>query len=301
MSHAPRDNDRILFGGALVLTGVFLIVSMNTLAKLLGTSHHPVEMTFYRNVMVFAGVCLYLTLSRKWELVRTKRIKSHMFRALVGTTGIICGFWAVTLLPLADATTLIYTAPLFATVLSIPLLGERVGLYRWAAVFIGFIGVIFIAHPTEQNIVLTGTVLALMAAFFNASVQIFLRDLGRTEHPLTTVFYFMGFGILFTAVPLPFVWTHLPSHNEFFLLALLGLTGGLQQVIKTSGYAITPTSISAPLNYTGLIWAALFGWVFWGTLPTWQVITGAAIIVGSTSFILWREQRLKKREQSESF
>src|SRR5688572_5756488 len=122
--------DDIIKGATLIVISVFMIAAMNALAKYLGETHHPVELTFYRNIIILSGLCAWFHMTRSWGLVRTQRIKSHIGRALVGTSGVVLAFWAVTKLPLADATTLLYTAPLFVVLLSYPMLGERVGPFR---------------------------------------------------------------------------------------------------------------------------------------------------------------------------
>ena len=264
---------------------------MAAIAKFLSDDHHPIEIAFYRNLMVFIGFIIFLAFSGKWHLVKTKRPQAHLARGFVGTLGLICGFWSVSLLPLATATTLFYTAPLLVTILSIPMLGERVGIPRYVAIFIGFLGVVLVVKPNGQELVILGLFFAFFDVVFSALTQIFLRDLGRTENHLTTVFYYMGIGVVVSGLLMPFVWTDIPKVENILLFIGLGLTGGIQQIAKTKGYSLAPISVTGPINYTGIIWAAIFGWVFWDTLPTWSVILGALIIILSNIFILWRENR----------
>lgn len=296
--HYPSD--KILKGSFYILISVFMIVAMNACAKSLGNNFHPMTLVLFRNVIVFVLLCGYFTLYRQWGLIKTTRLKPHIFRGVIGTIGIAIGFKAVALLPLADATTLIYTAPIFATILSIPMLKEKVGYKRWLAVLIGFIGVIIIAKPSGQSLLLLGIICALSAAFLNAMVQIYLRDLGQTEHALTTVFYFMLVGIIICLCVQPFLDKPLgiPSIEENWLILALGLSGGIQQILKTQGYALVPTSIAAPLNYTGLIWATILGWIFWDSLPQWSLAIGAFLIIGSNALIIWRENLKKKNLNS---
>ena len=290
---ASGHKDQILLGAALICATAFMIAAMNAVAKLLGGDYHPVELIFYRNLVVLAALLPFFHFSKKWYLVKTKRPKAHIIRALVGTTGVGLAFWAVSLLPLANAITLMYTAPLFVTALSYPLLKEKVGPWRWLAVFIGFMGVVLIMSPSGENLLFLGVAVSLAAALFHGLTKVLLRDMGKTENSLTTVFYFMVFGTIATGLILPFVWRGGRQADDFILVLVLGITGGLQQILKTKGYSLAPVSVISPFNYTGLIWATILGVMFWNELPGWSVIGGATIIVLSNIFILWREQRKK--------
>lgn len=295
MKQHHYSHDKILQGALLICATAFMISAMNALAKLLGGDYHPAELIFYRNLVVLVALIPFFHFSKQWHLIRTKRPKAHITRALIGTTGVGLAFWAVSLLPLADATTIMYSAPLFVTALSYPLLKEKVGPWRWSAVIIGFIGVIIIAAPTGENLLILGIIIALSAALFHGLTQILLRDMGKTENPLTTVFYFMVFGTIATGLILPFVWSGGLKIEDFILIILLGIAGGAQQIFKTKGYSLAPVSVISPFNYTGLIWATLLGFILWNEFPSWHVALGAAMIIFSNIFILWREQRKKNK------
>lgn len=287
-----NKNDKPIFGAAYILGGVFFIAVMAAFAKFLGETYHPVELVFYRSCIVLLIISVYFSVQNKWNIIKTKRLKSHFGRAVVGTIGIVVGFMALNALPLADATTLNFTTALFVVILSYPLLKEKVGPYKILAVVVGFLGVIIIADPSG-DIKVTGISLGLISAFFTALVQIYLRDLGKTEDPLCTVFYFMLFGMIITAIFLPFVWTGPKLEDLVFILGLC-FAAGLQQFLKARGHALAPVALTSPLSYTELLWATIFGALFWDILPTWSVLLGAAIIISSNTLILWREQ-VKKR------
>ncbi len=285
--------DNIKLGSALVLSSAFFLTCMGVAAKFLSETHHPIEIAFYRNFMVLIGFTLYLTVSKKWHIIKTNRCSAHFKRGFIGTLGLVCGFWSISFLPLATATTLYYMAPLMIVLLSVPMLKERVGLPRYLAVLVGFLGVVLVVNPSGQDVIMIGFVFAFFDAFFSALTQIFLRDLGKTENPLTTVFYYMLIGTIVTALALPFVWTGMPQTENILLLLVLGLAGGLQQFTKTKGYGLAPVAITSPLTYTGVVWAVFLGWVFWDSLPTISVLLGASIIIASNLFILWRERKIK--------
>lgn len=286
-------NDHIIKGVFLTLFSVIVLSGMGVFAKFLSEAITPIEIAFYRNLIVFTGFIIFLCVTKNWQKIKTKRRNTHIIRAAFGTLGLICGFYSISLLPLATAATLYYCAPLIVVILSGPMLREHVGLQRYIAVVIGFSGVMLVIRPDNQDLVLIGLIFAFFDAFFGALVQIFLRDLGKTENAFTTVFYYMGIGVIMTGFMLPFVWSGIPQSEYFWLLLGLGVTGGLQQLTKTAGASLAPVTITGPLNYTGIIWATLFGFIFWDHLPTESFFIGALIIILSNLFILYREHRKK--------
>ncbi len=295
MDRKPTDN--ILKGAGFIILAVMMVAAMNALSKLLSGHYHPVEITFYRNVTILAGFVAYFHFAKRWDLLKTQSMGGQFYRAAVGTAGVVLAFWAIAKLPLADATTLMYSAPLLVTLLSYPMLGEKVGPYRGAAVAIGFAGIILVANPAGHGLSWTGIALALTAALFHALTQLQLRKLGRSENPVTTVFYVMFFGTIITGLMMPFFYTAPPVMGDYGFLILLSAAGILQQILKTIGYSIAPTSVVTPLNYSGLIWAAMIGFVFWDEVPKMSVFAGGAIIISANLFILWREQYLKRKGQ----
>lgn len=285
--------DRVMYGAFLVLLSVFFIASMSVIAKILSENTHPIELAFYRNFIVFCGMSLYLLNHKKGPLLKTKRYKAHISRFLLGTIGLIAGLWSISLLPLTTSLTLYYTAPLFTILLSGPLLQEKVVFFRYSTVLFGFIGVVIVINPNSGNIVLLGLFFAFFDSICSALTQIYLRDLGKTENSFITVYYYMGIGAVATFLMLPFVWIGMPQPENYLLILGLGLTGWLQQITKTKGYAMAPVSVTAPLTYTGIIWAAIFSYIFWNTLPNTYFWFGASIIIASNLIIIWRENKKK--------
>jgi drug/metabolite transporter (DMT)-like permease len=274
-----------------MLLSVFLLSGMGAFAKFLSETLNPIEIAFYRNLFVFIAFILFLAITNNWQKVKTQRRNTHIIRAAIGTLGLICGFYSISLLPLATAATLYYASPLLVVILSGPMLREHIGLPRYLAVVFGFAGIILVVKPESQDLVMIGLIFAFFDAFFSALVQIYLRDLGKTENSFTTVFYYMGIGALMTGIMLPFVWSGVPPLELYGLLIGLAVTGGLQQVTKTMGSSLAPTFITSPLSYTGIIWSTLLGFIFWQTLPGWLFFIGASMIVASNIFILWRSKK----------
>ena len=275
-----------------------MLAGMSLFAKMLTQYYGPVEVTFFRNAFSAVALLVGLVFIKKLHLLKTKRPVAHLFRGAIGTAGIVLGAWALSMLPLAETTVLLFTSPLFTVLLSFLILKEKVGLYRFGAVILGFTGVIIIANPgSETNTIpLLGLMVGLGWGFFSGSVDTCLRWMGKTENANATVFYFVLFGTVTTGLHWP--WAEV-KYTEFsidilWIICGLGLTGLLSLLAKTQSFRLGEASIIAPIMYSMIIWTMLFDYLFWDKLPTWNVITGAAIIISSNLFILYRETKTKK-------
>jgi drug/metabolite transporter (DMT)-like permease len=230
-----------------------------------------------------------------------------MLRAFTGTMAQGCSFLALTMLPLAEQTALTYTTPLFVTLLSIPLLAEKVGIHRWSAVILGFIGIMVIALGQgafqgggwPEKAVMIGMAVAVSQGVWSALTTLLVRNLSATESSTTIVLWQSLLMTAFTAVALPFVWTT-PNAWELLILILVGLVGGVAQVMLTEAYASAEVSSLGPYSYTSILWAVGLGWLIWGDMPTIATIIGAVLIVLSGLYILHRELvrgRMKRQGQ----
>lgn len=287
-----KNQQNFTAGIILFLLADFFIVAMNAFAKGAAPHHAPVEILFYRSIVAMFFLLAYLALTVRRNVYKTTRIKSHIWRALIGNAGVVLNFQALSLMPMADVTALLFTAPLMVTILAALILKEQVASHRWLAVVAGFAGVLLISHPAGQNLALPGLLAAMGSALCNALVILLLRDLGRTEDALTTVFYFLSFGILFSGIYMIF-FGHMPYPHTAWLLAGTGIAGGLQLLLKTQAYRIAEASLLSPFTYISLLWATLIGLIFWGSVPTIWTAAGAAIIIASNLFIIWREGQIK--------
>jgi drug/metabolite transporter (DMT)-like permease len=176
--------------------------------------------------------------------------------------------------------------------LGIFFLGEKVGPYRWSAVIVGFLGVLVMLRPTGEVHAL-GVTLALGAALMHAILQIILRYLGKFERPETVTFYFVIIGTVVAALPLPFIATP-PTLAEIPLLFGVGLTGALAQFLLSVAFSKAPAAVVTVFNYSGIIWTTLFGWLIWAEWPVTAVWIGGSIVIASSLFVIWRENRLAK-------
>jgi drug/metabolite transporter (DMT)-like permease len=183
----------------------------------------------------------------------------------------------------------LFTSSLFIPVLGVIFLSEKVGRYRWAAVVIGFAGVVIMVGPAGHVSAL-GITLAMAAALMHATLQIVLRYLGRYERPETVTFYFLVIGTLITALPLPLVAVT-PSLTELPLLFGVGLSGALAQWLLSTAFRNARAAIVTVFNYSGIVWATLFGWLIWNDWPLPTVLIGAGVVIASNGLIIWRESR----------
>jgi len=274
----------------LILLATLGIVLMNTCAKVASAVHSPIEMVCYRGIVALAIITPYMLVTRPGAVFKTRRIKAHLYRALVGNIAVGFVFWAYALLPMADATALMFSSPLFVAALSPLFLKERVDRFRWIAVGAGFAGILLIIRPSGEILFNTASLVGLAAAFSNALVDMALRNLGRTDDPLTTVFYFLFFGVLVTA-PYAVCFGTLPGRELLPWILGIGGFAAIQQVAKTTAYRFAEASLLAPYTYSAILWATWLGWLLWGELPKLTVMVGTLVVTGSNFFIFWKEKQ----------
>lgn len=289
------QRDRPLYAIGLRLLAMMMLAATYTLGKLLvERGAHITEVTFYRQLFalpVAAGWAFAMLGTAVWPKAP---MRTHAVRTALGFTGMFFNFGAVALLPLAEATSIGFTMPIFATILSALLLKEPTGPRRWAAVLVGFVGVVIMAHPESANFASIGLFVALGGAFVTAVVAIVLRDLGRTDSPPVIVFWFTVLSLPpLGLIMLWFAQAHDPL--SWTLFVLLGLSGGAAQLLMTSALRWGPISIVIPMDYSQMIWATWAGWMFWSTWPAPSTWIGAALIAISGLYIAWREH-VRRRE-----
>jgi len=251
------------------------------------------EVLFFRG---FFGLIITYFLIPKDKLksfYKTDRKLEHFFRCFAGIIALIAIVVALRELPLAVVVSLSYAAPLFITVLSIFLLGEKVGIFRWIAVLIGFVGVLVISEPgfSEVNYLY---ILPIIFCIGMAFVTITIRKLSTSE-PVWLISIFFTLTITFVSLfTIPFGWI-LPSLNDFILLALIGVTGGGANLLLTQSYKLSEVSLVAPLKYLSLIFAILFGYLIWDEIPSYKNLVGAALVITASLIILRREIYYNKK------
>jgi drug/metabolite transporter (DMT)-like permease len=276
------------------LGAIAALATMSAFIKLASKHHiHLLEIMFWRQLISLPLILGWLAATRNLASLRTQRPRTHFLRALYGTIGMLFNFGAVILLPLAEATTMAFTAPIWAVILATLLLKEKVGAWRWSAVALGFAGVLLIAQPGSGDIPLFGALVALSGAFMVALISIQIADLNRTDTPVTIVFYFALFSVPMTAVALPFVAGRHDATGWLLLLAI-GIAGVIGQLLLTAALRFGPVASVIVMDYSQLFWATLYGWFLFASLPPASTWLGAPLIIAAGLVIAWREHRLSR-------
>lgn len=260
----------------------------------------PGETMFYRNAFALPVVALWTAMGPGLRSLGTTRPFAHMSRAVLGLTSMVLMFITIGLLPVAEFTAFMFVVPLFATILSALFLGEHVGLHRWAAILVGFAGVVVMTHPgSGGGISMIGMFAGLVTAGMVSIVTITVRQLGATEPPTTTVFWFTAIATLVTSFTLPFFYQ---SHDlEIWLLILgIGLSGALLQIATTTSLRFAPISATASFDYLQLVWSMLLSWLIWSDFPSSATIGGACLIGGAGLYTVYREHRRQRSTAAEA-
>ncbi|WEK41965.1 MAG: DMT family transporter [Candidatus Sphingomonas colombiensis] len=280
----------------LRLTSVALFGVMNAAIKLAEVWGATLgEIMFWRQFGATLLVGAIVVSGPGLSSLRTQRMGAHLLRCALGLCAMTLTFSTVMLLPLAEATTIGFSMPIFATVLGAIVLHEPTGWRRWLAVLTGFAGVLIVTQPGGGHIPPLGVMTGLGAAFLTATVSILLRTIGKTESGLTTVFWFS----LLSLAPLGIAYffaAHWQSPRVWAALLAIGLFGGLGQIAMTRSLHLGRVSVVVPMDYTALLWATLFSALLFGTLPTAATWAGAPIIIASGLYIVWREHRRHREE-----
>lgn len=293
-----------LLGITLKVAATFVFMLMAAIARHLGDAIPVGQVVFFRSAFAFVPIVAFMLLTRQGTAtLKTKQPWSHARRALTGVLAMFTYFSALTYLPLADVTAISFASPLIVVVLASVLLGETVRLYRWSAVAVGFVGVSVMVSPHlgdgfAEGAAGIGVGLAVANAFLVAFTMIFIRMMSGTESALAITFYFQLTCSLVSLATLPFAWAT-PDGEQLLLLIGLGVLGGIGQLVMTNGYRFAQASTLANFDYVAMIWAILFGWMFFAELPAAAVYVGAAIVIGSGLFIVWREHQLGLRRAAE--
>ncbi len=250
---------------------------------------HPFEIAFFRTVFgLLAVVPWFIRLG--WQPLRTKRLGLLGGRALLNIVSMLAFFTALSMTPVADATALTFTAPLFATVLAVFVFGETIGLKRAGAIAVGFLGTLVVLRPTFA-VIDTGQLLALMSAFVWGGCMIIVKQLGRTESSVTITLYMSLFMAPLALVPALFVWSW-PGIEQLAWLAWIGVIGSFGQMAMAEGLKSGQTHVVMPVDFAKLIWVAIIGYLAFGEVPDIFVWIGGIMIFTATAAIAYRENIL---------
>ena len=257
------------------------------------SEHYPLgQVLFFRG---FFGIVFYFFIIPRERLSNfyyTKRAGLHFLRCFSGLIALVAIFIALRSLPLATVVSISFAAPIFTTIFSIFLLSEKVGIYRWLAVLIGFIGILIITEPgiSELNIYYIFPIIFCLGLSY---VAITIRQLSSTEPVWLISFYFSLSITLLSLITIPQGWV-MPDFNDFILLSLIGIFGGVANLWLSQSYKYSEVSLVTPLKYLALVFAIIFGYFIWEEIPTIKTLIGALLVIAST-LIIFRREIYKKR------
>lgn len=293
------DANQVLTGIMFKVASVAFLVSMSALIKLIGDGVPVGQVIFFRAFFAILPVLLYLAYRGELEdAYKTSRPLRHIARSFIGCCGMGLGFYGLTKLPLHDVVALRHATPLFAVMFAAFLLGEKVRVYRWAAVAAGLSGVLIISWPSitlfEQSVnrgILFGVIATIVSTMFAALASILIRTLVTTEKSPTIVIYFSTMASLFAAMTAVLGWVSLDVYNAAIMVSA-GIVGGVGQILMTECYRHAPVSTVAPFDYTSIVFGIVLGFLLFGDLPSAHMLWGTAIVAGAGIFIIYREHQL---------
>ena len=299
-------------GATILVFGLFLFSIQDIIIKFFSDQYSVLQIVFVRGLVSMAVIALAIRLLWPGIAFISQRPRTAIARGLLGFASYLAYYMAVAAMPLAEVVAIVFTMPLFVTAMSALLLGEKVGIRRWSAVFVGFIGVMIILSP-EGEFNTLAVVLAFAASITYAAQTTITRFLSSHDAPLTLAFNSIlvftcasGFLALLLAGGVISVtsqhasmaffsreWT-LPEMPHLMLMLFLGLNGAIGFYCLSKAYCSSEASAIAPLEYTYIIWAIVFGYLFWNEVPGMTTITGVLILVSSSLYIWYRETQIQR-------
>jgi drug/metabolite transporter (DMT)-like permease len=281
---------------AAVIGSTFCFAIAAALVKLVAPSLPTAQIVLARSAISLAALTPLLAREGGVRALRTRQPLWHAVRTLAGFGGMITAFYGYAHLPLAEVTALGFTMPLFLTILSVPLLGEKVGIRRWSAVIAGFLGVLLILRPFASAIPLWPALVVVAGALCWALAMIAIRRMGEAgESNVAIVAWFsIGGTVLAGGFTIP-VWVTPAWHETGFLVGV-GLTSTVAQLLMTDAYRRGEATIVAPFEYTGILWTALIGIVLFDESPSPTMAAGVVVLVASGLYILHREVIRRRAE-----
>ena len=272
--------------GVLYMLGaIFVLGSTDAIVKWSSSNIDPIQIGFSRFVVSLIMVLWLVGRSQPgFAVLRTKRPVEHAARAFCAAVELTAFYFAISLIPLPTAMSVVSASPIFGTLLGIVFLRERLRLGGWIAVCAGFMGMLLVVQPEEGVDSLLGTVAVLTSVVLWCFAQLFARRLSTTESNFTILFYYAVGGTLILGLATPFVWVN-PAPLEWAGILAIGIFGCFGQYLLILSLRYAPMSLLAPFEYSALIWASLYGYFFWGDLLGPIAIVGVAIIIGACLYI----------------
>lgn len=284
-----RPVQNITLGIGLMVFGIFLFSANDVLGKWLAERYAAPQILLFRSIAALAILTPFIHRIGWRSLIDVKRPRLQILRATLGAIEVAFFYWAVAYLPLADAMTYYLAGPIYVTVMAALFLGEKVGWRRWAAVTVGFIGVVIALGPSATSFG-WAVLIPLAGSIIYAVFLVTTRMLSGTPDVVMAAWQ-IGFALVIGIVGAPLVWVPLAGTFDVALTCLLGVVALGAIVAVNRSLAIAPASVVVPYQYTMIVWAIVFGYLVFGDVPSAQMLVGAAIIVAAGLFIFFREQK----------
>jgi len=275
-----------------MLATMFWFVTLDSTAKFLMQSYPVTQVIWARFFfhLIFVAILMGRQLPTQ---IRSQWLSHQYLRSFFMFATTVLFFVGIHFLPLTTAATIMFLSPIIVTMLSIPLLGEKVGVRRWIGIAVGFAGALVVIRPGSESLQLS-ILVVLAAAFTNAMYQVFTRKLRAQDGPMTSLFYTAIIGAAVSSAVAPFYWQPVAAF-DWLLFLFAGIAGCIGHLCLIRAFRSAPASVVAPFSYSSLLWATLFGFVLFGDLPDGWTLAGAALIIGSGLYIFHREHSLKRR------
>ena len=278
--------------GILLMALAFALFAVaDTIAKVLLEYYSPLQVVFIRMLGLFLGVNFVMLYNFKW-FGKTQHLFKQLLRGLAQTGSAVAFLFGLTTIPIADATSIAFVAPLFVIILSYFILKEPIGIRRWLAVIIGFSGTLIIIRPGFEMINF-GHLFIIVAAFLFAFRQIISRLLAPTDNPVTTAFFTAYTSVFIFVLFQPWIWTPITDKKHILLFIVFATLAGTAEFLVIKSLQMAHAVVVSPLQYTLLIWVTVFGFIIWGIIPDFWTFLGAGVIIATGLYSLHRE-RLKK-------
>ena len=273
----------------MIISGLFFVI-MHSAVKYLSKEVHIFEIAFFRCALVIFVLAPIIFQQGK-KIFKTKQPKVQFLRIATNSVAMLCFFYGISTTPLAQLTTLGFTVPIFATILAVIFMKEKIRLRRTTALIVGFIGTIIVMRP-DISIEL-GALLIIFSSFLWSICLIFIKKLTQTDSAVTISLYF-GIGMIPATFALAFPVLEMIDLRQFIILVFIAVTGTLAQTIMNTALKKGELALLLPFDFLRLIWSVLIGYALFAEKPTFTLWIGGFLIIGSTTYIAWRESKLKK-------
>lgn len=288
ISNKELQNINSIKGISLMALGMFLFCTVDTQAKFLTNTLNPIQIVWLRQLGLLFGV-IVLLITRGHTVLRTNHLKLQIARGTIVIISPVCFVSALIFVPLADAVAVSFVAPFFVIILAWTFLGEKIGIHRWSAVIIGFLGTMIIIRP-GLGVVHPAVFLVLIAASLFAIRQILSRFLSHSDSTATTVAYTALVGSFWLTFALPFVWVWPSSKTELLLIISVAILAAIAEISVIKALELTEATLLGPIHYTLIIWGVFYGYMFFNQIPDNWTWFGTAIIIACGLYTIYRER-----------